>query len=159
MWLRLLKVWCIWQQSLTLLIKSLIMRYARICGSVMCYFSFSRATVNLCNSREESKTEASKKTFVSHLGVINVVKGNESQKQNSPILSTYCRNAWLDVKMRKKVKSSNNSLLLCGDISSLCQPINTETWWDFNIWNVEIYISYKHIFILYHIHQTLCNLS
>lgn len=79
---------------------------------------------------------------------------------------TWCEN-------EQKVKTSNNStdnilffnpvyfcssLLLLGDISSLCKPIQTQKLDEtFTYENMEIHISYANIFIE-HLHSSKCNL-
>lgn len=84
------------------------------------------------------------------------------QKQKGLIHSNYSGNAWLDVKMREKVKtwsySTDNkpffflpptSLLWCGDISSWSEPTQTQKHDETSTnENMEIYITYENIFIL-----------
>lgn len=91
----------------------------------MCYFSFSLSAVNLCHSHITAWRQK-QKTFVLHLWVTNVVKGNESQKQNSLIPSNYWVRCENEEKGQMQQLFPDNSLLLCGDISLLCEAVQTQ---------------------------------
>lgn len=116
--------------------------WARRRGSLTRCFSFGLATVSLCRSSEEkSEQKQAENLCVTSRGQTFGERqwGSEAKQSDSLELLQECMTRY-ENEETGQIQQLFHSLLLCGDISSICQPGHTESCGDFNKWNVEIYV-------------------